>query len=342
MQKNKFNKFIKLFYSLSIAFIYGSWLSSLPSFLFKDRGNYLIYATYSTDILEDIGAKGYLFFEPLFLLINKALLLLFSDPRLTIDLIVFFISFSVCFFCFYRSKNFLIAILTIFFLFVQAQSLGMQLVTIRQGLGLSFMILLIPLFKKRSQVLILLLILGLIHNSFYILTLFYSIYLIVFFKFKWSYYTKLIIFYSFGLLFSFTFMMALQMIQAKQSYEGFQFSSGGGAFLLWLIVFFYLLFFKRKKKEDVFFNEIAFELAIIGLVIYTTGYFLTPISGRIIGSFIPFIVLSLLKDFNVKDFFFFLFIGLVNIYLYDLGAFEGFLRVPLDVFQKKLFGGMCV
>ena len=333
LKKNR----IRFFYSIFFAGMYAFWLTSLPGALFKDRANYLIYAQYAGDKLSAIGSQFEVFREPLFLVFNKLLLLAFNDAVLSVNILVFIISFSVCFFCFYRLKSFIFGLVLLIFLFVQTQSLGMQLVTLRQGIGMAILVLLAPVLKNKLHILILLGICGFIHNSFFIVAMFYGIYWLMDQRLSWSYYFKLFIFILIGLVFSTVFFVLLSYVSAKQEYSNFDYSSGGGAFALWSLVLIYILIFKRKQSRNASIDQFLFDISVVGLVIYVTGYFLTPISGRIIGSFIPFIGLLLIKRAKTLDLIFFSVLFLINCYLYFNGAFEGFLDVPLEVFHRYLF-----
>lgn len=334
MFKEKFNTYIRLLCSIALAVLYASWLSKLPSHLFKDRENYLLYAAYPNEFIDKLEFKSFLFFEPIFLYVNRLLLFL-NNPELTVHILVFFITFSIAFFCFYRTNNFLFGFFLLFFLFIQTQALGMQLVTLRQGIGMAVVLLTLPFFKKKSHLLLLLTVLGFMHNSFFIISLFYGVYWLIFSKLKSNNFVKTSWFFLFGIAFSLLFFILKQFVETKQDYEGFEFSSGGGAFLMWLIVFIYIYIFKSKISRS-FYSQAVFEISVIGLIIYLCGYFLTPISGRIIGFFIPLIFLTIINNFKTRDFVFLIIVSLVNLYLYVKGAFEGFLEVPLETFHKYL------
>lgn len=334
--ESRMSRTIRLYTSIIFSIIYAFWLSSLPSHLFRDRDNYLVYAGYSGERLELIDGFWILFFEPLFLFINKWLFILYANVDLTIAIFVFFVAFSVSFFCFFRNKIFLFGFLMLIFLFVNSQTLAMQLVTLRQAIGLAFLLLLTPYLDKERHLFILFAVLGLIHNSFFIIALFYFVYLFINSRLSLSYERKLVVFILFGLIFSLSFMLLIKFVQTKQNYDGFEFSSGGGAFMVWSLVLLYILLFKKNVVRDKF-SQFLFDISIIGLVIYTTGYFFTPLSGRIIGTFIPFIILLILTRACMRDLVFFLFLACVNLGLYYNKTFEAFLLVPLETFHKSLF-----
>ncbi|MFU1858149.1 EpsG family protein [Sphingobacterium sp. NGMCC 1.201703] len=339
--KRRFLFWIKLFGILMLSAMYANWLWDLPHSIFRDRDNYLIYAsTPSLLIAQVFSSKSFLFKEPLFLLLNQGFLLLFGDPVRTINTFVFFITFATAFFSFFRTRSFLLGVVVLFFLFIQTQYLGMQLVTIRQGIGTALLLFLFPVIQKKYLIFLLFFICSLIHNSFYIITLFYIVYWILNEKLKIkSFAKKISIFTGFGFLFFSVFFTISKSIETKQNLQSLEesgASGSGGAFLMWAIILGYLLIFKRStNKTDT--SQRIFDLAIIGLVIYLTGYFLTPIVGRMIGIVIPFIAISLTERFRVRDLFFFGFVLAINFYLYFNGAFEGFLNVSLETFHHYIF-----
>ncbi|MDF2476036.1 MAG: hypothetical protein K0S24_1519 [Sphingobacterium sp.] len=336
MLKSQFELLVKFIYSTIFGWFYAIWLYDLPALLYRDRVNYISYATYPDIYINIAKAKGYIFFEPLFLLFNKWTLGLFNNPEFSVKIFVFFITFSLCFFCFYRTRYFVFGLLAVFFLFIQTQALGMQLVTIRQGLGMALLLLTLPSTKKEVQVFLLIAFCGLIHNSFYIFLLFYLMDWFLDNKVKVRKSIRLTYLILFGLIFSISFFVASKFLETKQDYQDFEYSSSGGAFLFWLSVLIYFLLFKGENETDRF-SKLSYKISIVGLIIYVTGYFFTPISGRIIGTFAPFIIISLFSKFKTSDIFVFIFMVLVNFYLYYNGAFEGFLAVPLETFHSYIF-----
>lgn len=88
---NKYNPPVVMpktaFYFLA-ALIYGLLLASLPNELFRDRENYVVYASNFAIIFKQYNAITLLFNEPLFLLYNKVLSLFF--PRKRYPELVFF------------------------------------------------------------------------------------------------------------------------------------------------------------------------------------------------------------------------------------------------------------
>lgn len=333
---------IKIIFIIIVSLIYANWMASLPNSIFRDRDNYMVYASIPFKLLaRAISSGSFLFKEPLFLLLNQGLLSLHNDPAKTVHILVFFTTFCTSFYAFYRANSAFGGLVVILFLFIQVQSLGLQLVTLRQGICAGILLLLIH--KRSMHLLSLLLLCGFIHNSFFVFAAFYGMQLLLGRHFGiTSNRAKSIYIAIFGLFFFSMFSVLSSLVATKQNLETIEVgdaSGGGGAFIVWLIVLFYLLAFKTnvgiKEKNDA--NRNIYNLAIIGLLIYLTGYFLTPIVGRMIGVFIPFIIMALLHNFKVRDVFFIALVFGINFYLYLSGSFEGVLTVSLDSFHHELF-----
>ena len=336
-------KNIKSIIKLFVAYVYAWYLSGIPSFLFKDRWNYQRYATYSSSLLEDYMEKGYLFFfkEPLFLLFNTWLSG-FNDPSFTINFFVFFICFIVCLFAQKVSKNIVLFIFFILFLFFNTQTFAIQLVTIRQGVALGLLLLLFLYFKKYIKnyltLIIFIGILGTIHNSFFIVAfgLFIDWFCTNILKRKELKF-RLIVNFFVVLLFNILLIVALaKLLDVKQQIsDDFDSSSGGGGFLLWGIVFVYILIYKPQQYENKT-DFYMYMLSLTGLIMYLTSYFLSPISGRLIGVYIPFILYILLNQLKLIDLVFTGVLFVIFTVIFISGGVEGFLQVPFSYLKRYL------
>src|SRR5690606_3923663 len=247
-QENQIVVVIKVILCLIIGVLYASWLSDLPDFLFRDRNNYYIYAAYPIERWALITKtwSSIFFKEPLFVLLNLLLQWIFLDPFQTIRYIVFFVAFAVSYFVLYRSKNILFGMIVLIMLFFQSQILALQVVTIRQGVGLAIILWVLPYLKKRTHIVLLFSICGLFHNSFFLLAFFYVIYWVIFFKLKIKIQNvRYFMFIISGIVFFSTFYLITQLVETKQSFEEESLNVGGGAFILWGAVFTYLILFKR-------------------------------------------------------------------------------------------------
>lgn len=320
----------KLLY-LIISLIYAFWLAGLPSEFFRDRNNYEVYAT-DYDILLDLYTSTYTipFREPIFLFFNKWLSV-FDDPIITIQVFVFFTCFSLSFFILKTSRNFLIAVLFFLFMFFNAQAFAIQLVTIRQGIGLGVLLWYLLYTKKYNYLNLVKFtaIIGFIHTSFFIVSFLLFVDWFVLNKTKYKNFNFRLFFLGLVSIFiNLVLVTITKLIGAKQDYSDFEFSSGGGAFILWFTVFVYILVLKPKTYELAK-DKYIYALTITGLVIYLASYFLTPIAGRIIGTYMPFVFYILLYRPKLRDIVFVIMVIIVFIALFIRGGAEGFMRVSL-------------
>lgn len=330
-KKNRYKNILYLLVSFLIAF----QLASLDNILFKDRYNYLTYLNSMELRLELIIKGGIIFFEPLFYAFNSFLLLLLI-PENVLFLWIFIVCFSLVYFSFRVTKNIFAAVLLFLIIFLQPQSFAILLVTTRQGIGVAILIWSLFFIKKEKHFVYSIIIAGLIHNSFLIIAFLYMIGYYLDIK-EYKYYNK---YYFIGLLslaVNLAFFSLIRYFNVKESYLDFDSEARGGAFLLWLIVLIYMLFFKKRCLNSKFlFVRIAYNFSVIGLLIYLTSYFLSPIAGRIIGTFIPFIYFILLYNMRIVDLFFVIALLVLNVYLFFNGGAEGFLAVPLNVFFENM------
>lgn len=325
---------VRLFSALILSILYAFILSSLDLSLFRDLRNYELYI----DTLEYrktlILENGIIFYEPLFYLVCK-ILSLFFDSEGAVRFLIFFNCFTIFFKCSTsfsrRWQNILLLLLCL----LQPQIFAIQLVTIRQGFGVAIFIWLFPLLKNKLQIAFTLAILGMIHNSFFIIAFFVFVFYLFEKMTNRSYYVKLFLLFLVGIVFNLAMFVILQFFSSKQGagYEDASLQGGGGGFILWGTLFFYICFIQKKFRDVSTFYQI-FDFTLIGLVIYLTSYFLTPIAGRIIGTFIPFVYfLILLKRENLM---FAVFLLLLNWYLFFNGGAEAFLETDLPTLMKHL------
>ncbi|KAF2334164.1 EpsG family protein [Flavobacterium ginsenosidimutans] len=328
----------KLLY-FTISLVYAFWLAGLPSEIFRDRNNYEVYAT-DYDMLLELYISTYTIFarEPVFLYFNKWLSV-FNDPITTIQIFVFFICFSLSFFILKTSRNFVIAVLFFLFMFFNAQAFAIQLVTLRQGIGLGFLLWYILYVKKYNYLNLVKFtaILGFIHTSFLIVAFLLFVDWFVLNKTKYkSFNFRLFFLATISIFINLLLFAITKLIGAKQDYSDFEFSSGGGAFILWFTVFVYILVFKPKTYELTK-DKYMHALTISGLVIYLTSYFLTPIAGRIIGTYLPFVFYILMYRPKLQDIIFIITVIFVFIILFVNGGAEGFMTVSLGTLLREMF-----
>lgn len=334
IKKNKFNWVFAVLISLVYAYILSSW----PHYLFKDRKLYLgVYAADFDYYLSQMNnIKLLLFNEPLYFYANK-LLGYWCTPDSTVKAIVFFNCFSVAFFCIRRFSNILVGVLFLLLLFINTQFFALQIVTLRQGLGVALMLWFYNSFKDERWRLLFIASLGLIHNSFYILFFFLFVeFILRKIKIK-SITNRLLILFVVGLILNSLVLVLANTLGSKQAnaYDTYDNTSSGAMFFVWLMVFLFLLFFRKSLLKD---QELSnyYMLGSIGLIMYLTSYYLSPVAGRIIGTFIPFIYLSLLKKAGEKEIVLVILLICLNLYLFFTGTLEGFLNVKFDVFLDHI------
>lgn len=313
-----------------ISFLYAFLLSSLDLSLFKDVKNYIVYIN-TLDYRKDlILSNGIIFYEPIFYGICS-FFNIFFEPEKIVRGFIFFNSFTIFFFCLRAfRKNWLGMLLLVTCLF-QVQVFAMELVTLRQGIALSLLLWIFPLLKKDSHLFILLCMLGMIHNSFFIIGIFQLAFNFLN-KFNYqNYYIKFIYLFCFGLVFNVLIFVILSYFSTKQGqgYEDAELQGGGGGFLLWGIIFFYIAIFKKSVYQDQVFRRF-YEFSLLGLIIYLSAYFLSPVAGRIIGVFVPFIYFSLLIKVKIEDIMFTNLILFINLYLFFNGGAEVFMESNLS------------
>jgi len=331
----QFIKRIKIVFYFFLGLIYAYVLTSIPHIFFKDRDNYLtIYADWFDMYFNNLVSwKTFLFTEPLFFYLNK-LLYYFNDPSLTVCVFIFINTFFICSFCFKRSQNFFLGVLLLLLIFFNPQSFALQLVTIRQGLGVVLLLLFYNRFDKRYIDYLVIFIASLIHTSFYIILLFVVFYDIMtnLMKIK-TFNIKILYILILGVAVNSASLVISNALGTKQEVSSEATEVSGLMFLLWGAVFVYLLFFKKYLLEEDSLYKSYYILSLIGLSIYLTGYFLSPIAGRIIGTFIPFIYLSILYKMRKGEILLVLMLLFINIYLFFNGGAESFMLKSLnDVF----------
>lgn len=302
---------VRMFLSLVISFFYALILSSLPNIFFRDRDNYIIYAWNFESISNSYSGLTYLFNEPLFLAYNSFLSYFFA-PETVPKISVFFIAFTLAYLILKHSNTLLHAILGFSLLFFVSYTFHLQLVILRQGIATCLFLWFVHFYWGSRKFYFLCGILPFIHIVFFIIVflLFYDRFLSL--KVKDS---KLKVFLIASSIFVLSFIVyrianTLGLRQAQG--EGVIDSSGGGGFILFLFVFLFLFF---RGLNNVY-NDKYGRVSLLGLIAYLAFYFTLPISGRVIGSFLPFIYIYIVSSNNPKVIFSAIIFFLVNAFLY--------------------------
>lgn len=317
-------------FSTFIGLFYISFLSLMPNEWFRDRDNYLIYATDSESIIERYNAVNILFFnEPIFLYINVFLEKII-DYEYIPHFFVFFTTTIFVIFLTYKSKSFLMFFLGILLsLFVPYMIQG-ELTALRQGVATSIFILAFFFIKSEKKVAAILFLCALIHSIFF---LFFLIWTLNFYFFK-DFELKAKLFFNIlmMLIFSFLFLIVAQFLGLRQGEEyqqDMEVQRSGGAFLLFFGVAIYLYLYGDKNDKRLY------EFTLIGLVIFLTTYFLTPIAGRFFNTIIPFVFFLLVSRSRILDILLLVFLLVIFLFLFFQGSYLSLLAIPEAQFGEE-------
>ena len=278
---------IPRFYSFMIvliALVYGGILAGLPLEVFKDRGNYLVYADYSFLLLLEYFSKGVitgLANEPVWLLINAGLSLFF-DPETTLRIIIGMPASTVAYLILRADpKNFIWLLLFL----LLPQIIKNHIVHLRQGFAISifllgwfsnsrplcwFLWLLTPFIHAAFFIVLALLTLTKIASKFWLATDFRNALVVVA-----------------GLSVGVSLASIAQYLGARQALI-YDFTIGqvsGLGFLFWMMVLIVLI-----SQGRSFMRQHAFAIGTI--VFYLSTYFLIEVTGRIFESTILILLLT--------------------------------------------------
>lgn len=315
-----------IFYILALC--YAFFLSILPNDIFRDRSGYVIYAEEANLYLinaYNYGVISFLFSEPIFLIISHVIGLIIG-----VNLVPIFFVFVSGFIYFYsvlkESSDALSRLLVCVLIFSSPGFIHLQNVVLRQGFATAILLLVCISTSDRKKWLVTCFVLGFIHNSFFLIGfLIFFDYILSIFNIKdiFKYFIFLVSFFTFGLFSNFLF----SSIEFKQSnfIVMSDMSVSGFAFALWLGVLFLIIF--RIKKYNIKYD--VDTIAIVGLIFYLSMYFLSPIGGRVILSFLPFIFLSIVKNLDRITLLFILLFLFVNLTIFRTVISANSLNSPL-------------
>ena len=274
---------------LVLAILYASCLT----FLFPiddtiiDRANYLAYAENSLLLIGNYLNQGLLslfFNEPIWLLINIFLSLL-TSPETTLQIIIFFSSFTVSYLVLKNSpKYFWILLIILIF----PNVIKNFIIHIRQGLAVAFFLIgWFSLSKPKRYLFILMS--PFIHSSFFIIiTIFFLTSILQ--KMRFAFDLRLIIYILLGLTVSFGLGFIASFLGMRQAneYEFTAASSSGLGFLFWFII---LSLYVTSGKA--FLQKHSFVIGMI--VFYLITYFFIEVTARIFESAIILVLLASLE-----------------------------------------------
>lgn len=261
---------------LACSLIYGGVLAALPLDEFRDRDNYLRYATISWDILETYWAKSPLVAlanEPLWLLINAGLAKIFA-PETILRLIIFFPATWVAWNVLRQDSRQFIWLLL--FLLIP-QIFVHHLCMLRQGLAIA--IFLAGWFSHRKSVrLLLMAVTPFIHASFFFVLLLLMVVTIAR-RLRLAAGLRILLFAGLGLGVALLLGWVVPLLGARQAnvYEFSMTNVSGLGFVFWGMMLAIMCLQGR-----IFMRRYAFEIGTI--VFYLACYFLIEVAARIFES----------------------------------------------------------
>lgn len=276
---------IRNFLFLCIALTYGYVVSQIPNTSFYDFSAYLEYAQYSQVRMEFYLTNNLISLlsnEPIWLLINSGLSLLF-EPEITVRLIIFLsASITSWLLLYHYPKHFVW--LALFFLFPQV--IKNYLLHIRQGLG-------ICLFTcgwfsvNRSLRWLFFILTPLVHSSFFIILFMFFANFKDFGRKRISPEIKFIVYILVSISLVFSIGYAAQLLGARQvnDYSFQQTNVSGFGFTFWTVIAAIMATAKRS-----WFRQYSFEFSIV--ILYLSSYWFLSFTARIFESGLLFVLLS--------------------------------------------------
>ena len=304
---------IKYIVYFLISCLYSILMTNIPVFILRDRRNYYNYAL-DTDIIFNRNLSGgvvmMLANEPLFLLLN----FLFKDivePIYVAQIFSFFISLVLIYFFLRVTDGFILKLLILLYSFFVPFLFHFQLVTIRQGLATAILIIVTMCTSNFKRWILAAFILGFIHSSFFLVFMFFVIMYLVRNK---EYTSQILVYVISSLIFSILILFVGSILGARQvqEYGNEASSSSGLSFLLYACLLFIIL----SRGESFLKNYKYSGLAIMGLTVYLSLYFISPFAGRLIISFLPFIFCTLFKTSKKISYFFIIVFLVLNIIVF--------------------------
>ena len=288
---------------------YATFLSCLPLSAFKDRINYLEYATSALSDLMRYWSKGpitVLANEPVWLLINTALSLIMA-PEYVLRIIIFIPALIVAFLVLRQSKNKLIWLL--FFLFLP-QVINSHITHLRQGMAISIF-LIGWLSKDKILRWLIISLTPFIHASFFFVLLLLSIFKLAEY-FELSPNVKLSISFVTGLCMGGGIIRwGAEYFGARQAgqYDFVMTDVSGLGFIFWFVI----LIIMMSQGYD-FIRCYTFELGTI--VFYLSTYFMIEVTARIFESTLIIVLLAGLHLTNWRRQIFLLLITSYGVFQY--------------------------
>jgi hypothetical protein len=272
--------------ALLLSLAYSVALTLLPMAPFKDRENYLLYASDSLIILARSFSEGYiqvLFNEPIWLILNIGLGS-FLSPENVVRFIIFVSAFIVSLYILKFDKKHFLYLLAVLFIPLLIKN---HIIHLRQGFAVS--IFLLAWFSSGKNKFILFTLTPLIHSSFFIV-LAVLVFSKCMSKARLSVGLQVLLYVIIATLMSLFLLQIAGSVGARQGeiYENTVNKVSGLGFIFWLGI---LAIFISDKKY--FIEQHSFEVGII--ILYLLTYFTLPVTGRVFESCIPLILIAGLK-----------------------------------------------
>lgn len=306
-------KLLSIYLKICMSVLYIFVLTTLPDHWFRDRVNYEVIAESSRGYFENLSLD-ILIREPIFLGLNYFLALIFDY-----DVIPYiFVFIIVCFLTTYlykRSNNLLMFVLGLCAFLLIPFIFHMQLVVLRQGLATVALIYLVLNVKNDINLLILSCFLFFIHNSFIIYPFIFISYIYLKKINNNILFISSIVSLSIFLVYGVAVLLLDSFGFYQLSYQNLnEVEVGGFSFLFISLILFIYYFFVYNKNERIH------ELTFIFFTIYLVMYFVTPLIGRYVITFMPFLVLSLVDRSRGAHYLILIFIILVYGYVSFTGS----------------------
>ncbi len=320
-KKITYEKIFYIFFVVILGCVYIPFLSFMPNVWFRDRYNYIIYAQSSDNIMSSYDGVALFFNEPLFLILNGFLKNYVNYDNIP-NLYVFFIVTIFYIGLFKYSKNFLTFTFGLLLSLTIPYILQSELVALRQSIATAILIIGFMFVKDDKKIAFIIFLCSFIHSIFFIFLIFF---ILNFFLINHrNLNTKILINFIlmiFISLFSIALAKFFGLRQGDEYNQSMNVASSGGAFLVFLSVFVYLFFWGDDS------NQRLYQFTMIGLVMFLTAYFLTPISGRLFNTVIPFVIFLLISKSRFQDLLLLMALFFIFLTLLFLGSYKDLLAI---------------
>lgn len=315
VKKRKINSYACFFLSC----VYAVFMSGFPHEYFKDRENYIFKVEYSDYFLSQLPLSfKVLFSEPLFVILNDLLSNVLLAPTV-IYVYVFFIAYTCSFMVMRYSDNFLMLVLGLLLIVFIPNMWSLQLGAIRQGVAASLIYWGLYLYRSDNLKLYFILFLsGLIHVGGFLVFFVMVIHSLSkhFFPSLKSIWHVLIATVFFVLSVALSTLLSGYAQSKHAGYFENSLNIGGGLFIFYF--FMTIMVFFSNKSRVLWSN---FEtLGFLGVVIYLSIYFISPVSGRLLDFFVLPLLVILVSKFSFRNIVLISFMLVINFFLFFNGG----------------------